>query len=139
MNGAGIRVATPEGPELTAAFERVITMSSAWDLLDRWGNVEFARLAADASGRLEEPAGMVPLPQWRGWFPAGPEASADAYSRMLTEQYPDVVNDFPMLGDARWLAGGRRSPQGPPSVAGRPVDRDGGPVMTQNPARESDA
>lgn len=104
MNGAGIPLSTPEGPELTAMFERVVTMSAAWDLLDQWGEAEFARLAADAVGRLDEPADSVPVPLWREWFPPSREASAAAYGRMLTEQYPDLVHDRPMLGDARALS-----------------------------------
>jgi hypothetical protein len=111
MNGAGIRLSTPEGPELTTMFERVVAMSASWDLLNQWGDAEFARLAADAASRLDEPAEAVRLTLWREWFPPSREASADAYSRMLGEQFAWVVEADPVLSDARWLAGGRATPR----------------------------
>ena len=106
MNGAGIPLSTPQGPELTAMFERVITMSKAWDLIDQWAKAEFGRLAADAIAHFEEPPTSIPLAQWLIWFPPGSQASGDAYSRMLTEHYPTLVEAVPLAGDARWLGGG---------------------------------
>jgi hypothetical protein len=63
MNGAGIRLSTPDGPELADAVQRVVAMSSAWTLLDEWGDAEFARLAAEAAQRQPEHPGSVSVPQ----------------------------------------------------------------------------
>lgn len=104
MNGAGIPLSTPEGPELTAMFERVVAMSDAWDRLHAWRDSEYARLAAEVVVRFDEPPDSVGLAQWQEWFPPGFEGSADAYARMIGLQYPWLVEADPVLGDPQWLA-----------------------------------
>jgi hypothetical protein len=106
MNGASIRLSTPDGPGLDAKFEQFVALGRGWEDLSRWASLEGERLAAtvpDADWRESKP---VPLATWQEWFPAGRAASADAFTRLIVEQQPWLVEMDPRVGDVDWLTGG---------------------------------
>ena len=108
MNGIGIRLATPEGPGLTAKFEQFVALGRGWQDIDAWAEIEGERLVAEAEGSGSRLAESVPLPTWQEWFPPSREASADAFARLIALQQPWLIDMEPKVGDVAWLAGARR-------------------------------
>ncbi len=108
MNGIGIRLATPEGPGLTAKFEQFVALGRGWQDIDAWAEIEGERLVAAAEGFGSRLAESVPLPTWQEWFPPSREASADAFARLIALQQPWLIDLESKVGDVAWLAGARR-------------------------------
>jgi len=109
MNGAGIRLSTPEGPGLDAKFEQFVALGHGWEDLSRWAAVEGDRLAATVPVEDWGPSESVPLATWRECFPSGRAASACAFTRLIAEQQPWLVEMDPRVGDVDWLTVGRCS------------------------------
>jgi hypothetical protein len=107
MNGASIRLSTPDGPGLEAKFEQFVALGRGWDDLSRWATLEGDRLAATVLEADWGPSESLPLATWRAWFPAGRVASADAFVRLIAEQQPWLVEMEPLVNDVDWLTGDR--------------------------------
>jgi len=104
MNGAGIRLSTPDGPGLDAKFDQFVALGRGWEDLSRWAALEGLRLAATVSEADWGESASVSLASWREWFPSGPIASADAFTRLIAQQQPWLADMEPRVGDVDWLA-----------------------------------
>ncbi len=79
MNGVSVRGG--QSPEVTAEeLARLLEFARGDDRLRRWGEAEYRRLAA-----AFDPQADVPLREWQSTWPPGPEASADAFARLLPQ------------------------------------------------------
>ena len=105
MNGASIRLSTPEGPGLTATFEQFAALGRGWQDLDSWAVLEGDRLVAQIPEEVRRADEQVPLPRWQEWFPPSRAASADAFVRLIGLQQPWLIEIEPQVGDHAWLAG----------------------------------
>jgi hypothetical protein len=105
MNGASIRLTTPNGPGLDAKFEQFVALGRGWEDLSRWAALEGDRLASTVSEANWSSFESVPLATWQMWFPASPAASADAFVRLIAEQQPWLLEIEPRVGDVDWLTG----------------------------------
>ena len=123
MNGASIRLSTPDGPGLTARFEQFAALGRGWQDLDAWAVLEGDRLVAQLPEEGRRADEQVPLPQWQEWFPPSRAASADAFVRLIGLQQPWLIDMERLVGDVRGSRGriGERAPGTAPEAVGGPA------------------
>jgi len=82
MNRAGVRLDAPPA-ERTKQVARLSGFVAAQLRLRQWRLAEYRRLASRF-----DPQADVPLRIWQQEYPPSPEASWDAFSRMMAADFP---------------------------------------------------